>query len=77
MHISKKLYFTAKGQNCESNITHYTTKCKICFCSSINCVYNKKKIQIFGVNMTFISIHEIYIFFTSFDEIKVIFSPKN
>ena len=54
-------------------------------------VYNKKKIQMFVVNMTFISSREVkkrYIlfvpsalmkytfFFTSLDEIKVIFTPN-
>ena len=53
-------------------------------------VYNKKKIQIFVMNMTFISSREVknlyisfmasplmkYIFFTSLDEIKVIFMTK-
>ena len=37
----------------ELQIKHYTAKCEICFYSSINFEYNKKKIEIFGVNMTF------------------------
>ena len=36
--------------------------------------YNKKKIQIFAMNMTYLS-WNIY-FFTLFDEIKVIFMTK-
>ena len=63
MHISKKLYFhnwnikrflyfIAKififnCQGTELRVKHYTTKCKICFSSSINFVYNKKKIHFF------------------------------
>ena len=34
-------------------------KCKICISSIESGVYNKKKIQMFGVNMTFISSHEV------------------
>ena len=56
MHISKKSYFTAKGKNCESHITQQNTRCASL---QINFVCNKKKIQIFGVNMTFISSHEV------------------
>ena len=62
--------------------------CMICISSIESDVYNKKKIQMFVVNMTFVSsrevkkckfiscLHEIYIFFTSLDEIKVIFTPN-
>ena len=59
--------------------------CKICISSIESDVYNKKKIQMFVVNTTFISsrevekcifgTHERYIF-TSLDEIKVIFTPN-
>ena len=63
----------------------------ICISSIESDVYNKKKIQVFVVNMTFISSREVkkmYIsfvpsalmkytfFFTSLDEIKVIFIPN-
>ena len=34
-------------------------KCKICISSPESDVYNKKKIQMFGVNMTFISSREV------------------
>ena len=40
-------------------VKHYTTKSKICFSSSINFVYNKKKIQIFGVNMNSVLSNEV------------------
>ena len=33
--------------------------CKICISSIESDVYNKKKIQMFGVNMTFISSNEV------------------
>ena len=63
----------------ELRVKHYTTKRKICFPFSINFLYNKTKIQIFGVNMTFISsfkaTNEIYIF-SLHDEIKVTFTPN-
>ena len=62
----------------------------ICISSIKSDVYNKKKIQMFVVNMTFISSREVkkcifYLclwhswnihFFTSLDEIKVIFTPN-
>ena len=65
-------------------------KCKICISSIESDVYNKKKIQMFVVNMTFISTLEVkkcifhsclrhswnIHFFTSLDEIKVIFTPN-
>ena len=64
-------------------------KCKICI-SIESDVYDKKKIQMFGVNMTLISSREVkkcifhsclwhswnIHFFTSLDEIKVIFTPN-
>ena len=104
MHIFKKLCFHKWNikkiifhcqvfifhcQGTELQVKHYTTKCKICF-SSINFAYNKKKIQIFGVKMTFVSSHAVkkcifhlwlchswnIHFFTSFDDIKVIVTPK-
>ena len=64
--------------------------CKICISSVESDAYNKKKIQMFVVNMTFISSREVkkFIFhsclrhswnihfFTSLDEIKVIFTPN-
>ena len=44
----------------------FLCKCKICI-SSIECdVYNKKKIQMFGVNMTFISSREVKKMYISF-----------
>ena len=46
MHISKKLYFTAKGKNCESNITQQNVRSASLLQYFL---YNKKKIQIFGV----------------------------
>ena len=61
MHISKKFYFDKWNiffyifhcqvfifhcQGIELRVKQYTTKCKICFSSSVNCVYNKKKIRI-------------------------------
>ena len=76
------------------NVMTSTSPCK-CISSIESDVYNKKKIQMFGANMTFISsrgvkkcifheclvnmtegTNEIYIFFTSRDEIKVIFTPN-
>ena len=65
-------------------------KCKICISSIKSDVYNKKKIQKFVVNMTFILSREVkkclfhlclrhswnIHFFTSLDEIKVIFTPN-
>ena len=68
----------------------FPCKCKICISSIESDVYNKKKIQMFVVNMTFISSREVkkcifhsclrhswnIHFFTSLDEIKVIFSPN-
>ena len=65
-------------------------KCKICISSIESDVYNKKKIQMFVVNKTFISSSEVkkcvfrsclrhswnIHFFTSLDEIKVIFTPN-
>ena len=75
MHISKKKVifsqvkykkfifhcqvFIFHCQGTELRVKHYTTKCKICFSSSINFVDSKKKIQIFGVNMNFISSNEM------------------
>ena len=58
--------------------------------NQLSILHNKKKIQIFVMDMTFISSREVkelcisfvappfmkYIFFTSFDEIKVIFMTK-
>ena len=78
------LYVTAKGQNCVSDFPMQIKD----FISSIESdVYNKKKIQMFVVNMTFISSSEVkkcifheclrrIHFFTSLDEIKVIFTPN-
>ena len=43
----------------ELRVKHYATKCKVCFSSSMDFVFNTKKIQIFGVNMTFISLNEV------------------
>ena len=68
----------------------FPCKCKICISSIESDVYNKKKIQMFVVNMTFISSREVKKcifhsclrhswnthFFTSLDEIKVIFTPN-
>ena len=68
----------------------FPCKCKICISSIESDVYNKKKIQMFVVNMTFISSREVkkcifhsclrhswnIHFFTSLDEIKVIFTPN-
>ena len=68
----------------------FPCKCKICIFSIESDVYNKKKIQMFVVNMTFISSREVkkcifheclrhswnIHFFTSLDEIKVIFTPN-
>ena len=68
----------------------FPCKCKTCIFSVESDVYNKKKIQMFVVNMTFISSHEVkkcifhsclrhswnIHFFTSLDEIKVIFTPN-
>ena len=68
----------------------FPCKCKICISSIESDVYNKNKIQMFVLNMTFISsrevknvyfirafgTHEIYNFFTSLYEIKVIFTPN-
>ena len=68
----------------------FPCKCKTCIFSVESDVYNKKKIQMFVVNMTFISSREVkkcifhsclrhswnIHFFTSLDEIKVIFSPN-
>ena len=50
--------FIFQCQRTELQVKHYTIKCKICISSSINFVYNKKN-PIFGVNMTFISSHEV------------------
>ena len=50
------LYVTAKGQNCVSDSPLQMQD----LISSIESdVYNKKKIQIFGVNMTFILSREV------------------
>ena len=104
MQISKKLYFPKGNINIfifhcqvfifhchgtELRVKHYATKCKICFSSSINFVYNKEKIQIFGANMTIISLNKAkkcifhlwlwpmkYTFFHLLGWIKVIFIPK-
>ena len=46
-------------QGTELRVKQYTTKHKICLSSSINFKYDKKKIQIFGVNMTVISLTEL------------------
>ena len=68
----------------------FPCKYKICIFSIESDVYNKKKIQMFVVNMTFISSREVkkcifhsclrhswnIHFFTSLDEIKVIFTPN-
>ena len=68
----------------------FPCKCKICISSIESDVYNKKKIQMFVVNMTFISSREVkkcifhsclrhswnIHFLTSLDEIKVIFTPN-
>ena len=68
----------------------FPCKCKTCIFSVESDVYNKKKIQMFVVNMTFISSREVkkcifhsclrhswnIHFFTSLDEIKVIFTPN-
>ena len=68
----------------------FPCKCKICISSIESDVYNKKKIQMFVVNMTFISSREVkkcifhsclrhswnIHFFTSLDEIKVIFTTN-
>ena len=45
--------FITHCQGTGLRIKHYTTKCKICFSSSINLVYNIKKIQFFGVDMIY------------------------
>ena len=80
------LYVTAKGQNCVSDFPLQM----LCISSIESDVYNKKKIQMFVVNMTFISSSEMkkcifhsclwhswnIHFFTSLDEIKVIFTPN-
>ena len=68
----------------------FPCKCKTCIFSVESDVYNKKKIQMFVVNMTFISSREVkkcifhsclrhswnIHFFTSLYEIKVIFTPN-
>ena len=54
-------------------------KCKICISAIESDVYNKKKIQMFVVNMTFISSSEVKknVYFMSAEyEIKVIFTPN-
>ena len=51
----------------------FPCKCKICISSIESDVYNKKKIQMFVVNMTFISSSEVK---KCKNEIKVIFTPN-
>ena len=68
----KYLYFTAKFFIFQCQWTelwdkHNTIKCKIYVSSSINIVFDKRKIR---------HSWNIHFFFTSFDEIKVIFTPK-
>ena len=73
----------AKGQNCVSDFPLQMQDLHLFIESD---VYNKKKIQMFGVNMTFISSREVkkcifhscrnIHFFTSLDKIKVIFTPN-
>ena len=46
-------------QGTEMRLKQDKTKCKIFFSSSISFVYNKKKVRILGVNMTFISSNEV------------------
>ena len=91
-YFQKVIFSQVKYKNLYNSlwVKLYAIKCKICFSSSINFAYNKKKIQIFGVIITFISMNEVrkcifhlwlhhlwnIHFFTSFDEIKVIFTPK-
>ena len=53
------IYFIFHCQGTYLGDKHYTTKCKYCFSSFINFVLNKKKIQNFAGNMTFISSNEV------------------
>ena len=58
-------------------MTSFTAKKSV----TLKMVYNKKKIQIFGMNMPFISSREAsplmkYAFFTLLDEINGILIPK-
>ena len=50
------LYVTAKRQNCVSDFPLQMQDLHLFYRSD---VYNKKKIQMFGVNMTFISSSEV------------------
>ena len=76
------IYFTSKFfilpcQGTELRVKQYPTKCKICFSSLINLCIIKRKFKYFEwIWLLFQHTREIYIFFTSFDELKVTYSPK-
>ena len=60
MRVSDIIYnVTKQNMNVMASTSTSPCKCKICISSIESDVYNKKKIQMFVVNMTFISSCEV------------------
>ena len=57
---------TKQNMNVMASTSTSPCKCKICISSIESDVYNKKKIQMFVVNMTFISSREVKKMYISF-----------
>ena len=57
---------TKQNMNVMASTSTSPCKCKICISSNESDVYNKKKIQMFVVNMTFISSREVKKMYISF-----------
>ena len=57
---------TKQNMNVMASTSTSPCKCKICISSIESDVYNKKKIQMFVVNMTFISSREVKEMYISF-----------
>ena len=57
---------TKQNMNVMASTSTCPCKCKICISSIESDVYNKKKIQMFVVNMTFISSREVKKMYISF-----------